>query len=913
MQPVTLQKITPEEDPPYSQTLEILLRDLDLQHGLTKSEVEARLKKWGENKLPKTRMKPFWRIFASQFQSALIYILLVAAAIAIALGRYGDSGVILFVVLLNAAIGSFQERRAVFSMESLKKLSTTSVRVLRDGHTVCIPAWQLVPGDVVMLAAGDAVSADARLIETFSLEANESVLTGESFPAKKNINPLPVDCPLAERTNMVFAGCHISSGRGKAVVITTGLNTEIGRISKLTAGAPDTPTPLEARISKFGRRLAIAACLLFFIVVGLGMARSMPTGTILMVAISQMVSVVPEGLPVAMTVALALGMQRMASQGAVVRRLSAVETLGSTSVICTDKTGTLTKNEMTVTKLWLPGNRTIDVSGIGYSPSGSLSCDGREISVAQDAALLTLLEAVALSNDARVISHEDEGVPYWTAEGDPTEAALHTLALKGGVDCQTLKLEWPRHAEIPFDSSVGMMATQHGHCRKQNRIFIKGAPELVVPLCGHFRHGDERTLADESFKQEVSHSAELIGGQALRVLAIACLEGTIDENRGFPQFSKRADFLGLVGQMDPPREEVKDAIARCRAAGIRTVMVTGDHKATGISIARMLKIATEESLAIDGCELDALTDGELAESLDRIAVFARVRPEQKLRIIEAFRLRKLVVAMTGDGVNDAPALALADVGVAMGRTGTEVAKSAADIVVTDDNFATIVRAIEEGRLVYSNIQRLILFLFATSIDEVLLLLGALILGYPLPLAAVQILWINLVTEGVLGINLVMESGERNLMRSKPLSSLESLFTSGMAHRLVVMVGMSTTVTLGYYCWRLQSEAAFALVQSETFTLLALCQWFNVLNCKSSTQSSFHRDILKNKWLLSGLGIATLLQFSVIYLPFLNIWFHTEPIPLANLWLLIGLASMVLWSEEIRKAILANSTRQTTKS
>jgi len=457
------------------------------------------------------------------------------------------------------------------------------------------------------------------------------------------------------------------------------------------------------------------------------------------------------------------------------------------------------------------------------------------------------------------------------------------------------------------------MATQHGHCHQQNRIFIKGAPEVVMPLCGHFRNGDKRTVADEPFKQEVSHAAELIGGQALRVLAIAYLDGTIDENRGFQQFSKRADFLGLVGQMDPPREEVKDAIARCRAAGIRTVMVTGDHKATGISIARLLKIATEENLAIDGCELDALTDGELAGLLDRIAVFARVRPEQKLRIIEAFRMRKLVVAMTGDGVNDAPALALADVGVAMGRTGTEVAKSAADIVVTDDNFATIVRAIEEGRLVYSNIQRLILFLFATSIDEVLLLLGALILGYPLPLAAVQILWINLVTEGVLGINLVMESGEGNLMRSKPLSSLESLFTSGMARRLVVMVGMSTIVTLGYYCLRLQSEAAFALVQSETFTLLALCQWFNVLNCKSSTQSSFHRDILKNKWLLSGLGVAILLQFSVIYLPFLNIWFHTAPIPLANLSLLIGLASLVLWSEEVRKFIVANSTRQKTTS
>ncbi|WP_397382660.1 cation-translocating P-type ATPase [Prosthecobacter sp.] len=858
--------------------------ETDAQAGLSGSEASERLKQNGPNELPEDKHKPLWRVFASQFASPLIYILFVAAVISFAMGHASDAVVILIVVLINALIGAVQEGRAEHSMTTLRKLSALKVRVIRDGKESIIEARDLVPGDILLLGAGDQVGADARLLEAAALEATEAELTGESLPVVKHTEAVPEDAGLGDRRNMIYSGTHLTAGRGRAVVVATGLQTEVGKIASMTTSAEQPKTPLEVRLKQFGNWLVVASIVLFVLILGFGLLRGIPFVTIFMVAISQMVSMVPEGLPVAMTIALAVGMQRMARRGAIVRRLAAVETLGSTSIICSDKTGTLTKNEMTVTRLILPDGRQIEATGAGYSPEGKLTGDGHD-----DAAVRALLEAITLCNDANLAPPDGEET-RWRPLGDPTEAALLTLAHKGGVKPDTLSQEWPRVAEIPFDSAEKMMATQHEHDGKC-RVLFKGAPEKLLELC------DPATLDLAKLQQ----TSDELAAQALRVLAVAeVYDAPLDVKAGFEPWRGRLRFLGLLGQMDPPREEVKAAVVECLAAGIRPVMVTGDHKATGLAIATELGIAKPGDIAVDSAELEAMSDDELRGSLDRISVFARVHPAQKLRIVQAFQSQKQVVAMTGDGVNDAPALAAADVGVAMGITGTEVAKGAAKIVITDDNFATIVKAIEEGRLVYQNLKKVVLFLFATSIDEVAILLLALLCGYPLPLAAVQILWINIVTEGAVTVNLIMEGLEGDEMRRQPTPKNEQLITGPMLQRLLLMVITSVVAVFGFFIWRQSTGVPFALVQTETFTLVAVVQWFNVLNCRSATKSSISLDVLRNRWLVGGLILGNALHILVIYDASMNRIFHTVPIPLADVALLGLIGSSVLWVEEIRK-------------
>ena len=869
--------------------------------GLDEPEVVRRRAEVGPNALPESRRRPAWAVFAGQFASPLIYLLFLAAALAFGLGRRSDAAVILVVVFVNAVIGAVQEGRAERSMAALRRLAALQVRVVRGGRERSVAAVELVPGDLVLLAAGDAVGADARLLEALALETAEAALTGESLPVVKAVATLPAETPLAERSNLVFAGTHVVSGRGRALVTATGAATEVGKIARLTAEAREPPTPLELRLMQFGRYLVAAALALFVLVVTSGLLRGLPPGEVLMVAASQMVSVVPEGLPAAMTIALAVGMQRMAARGALVRRLGAVETLGAVSVICSDKTGTLTRNELTVTAIWLPDGRRINVTGAGYAPEGRLWADGGDLAAAAEPGLQALLESVVLCNDAQLVP-PDAVDPRWRALGDPTEAALLTLALKAGVDTEELRRRWPRRDELPFDAGRKMMATRHGHGTPR-RICLKGAPEVIAELCGSERRGAECVAADATARAAWETAVAEMGARAWRVIAVAeVLDGSLEEAAGPGQFAGRAVFLGLVGQMDPPRPEAVAAVASCRSAGIRTVMVTGDHKATGLAIARQLGLARDGDLAIDGRELEAMPEQDLLAMLDRVVVFARVHPAQKLRIVEAFQARGEVVVMTGDGVNDAPALARADVGVAMGLAGTEVAKSAAKIVLTDDHFATIVHAVEEGRVVYGNLKKVILFLFATSIDEVLLLLAALLLGCPLPLAAVQILWINLVTEGALTVNLILEPPEGDEMRRPPVPPAEPLVTRAMLRRMALMVPASVAATFGWFLWRLDTGAAFALVQSETFTVLAVCQWFNVLNCRSALAGALGRGLGRNAWLLGGLVVANLLQLAVIYVPALNTVFHTVPIPLVDFLLIGAVASVVLWVEEIRKFV-----------
>jgi magnesium-transporting ATPase (P-type) len=854
--------------------------DTDAQRGLTGHEAQQRLRQHGPNALPETPPPPLWKVFAHQFISPLVAILFVAAVLAVALGHLGDAGVILAVVVVNAIIGSFQEGRAERSMAALRQLAALQVRVLRDGAEHTVPARELVPGDLLLLAAGDAVAADARLLQAAQLQVAEAALTGESVPVAKSVQALPTATGLADRHCMVHAGTHVTAGRASALVVATGTHTEVGGIARLTAGAAEPRTPLERRIERFGRQLVGAALGLFVIVVLLGLWRQLPLSDVLMVAISQMVSMVPEGLPVAMTIALAVGMQRMAARGAIVRRLSAVETLGSTTVICSDKTGTLTRNQMTAVAVWLHGTH-VDVAGSGYEPRGGFSRDGAPFD-AQDAALQALLQAAVLCNDAQLLQTDET----WSVQGDPTEGALCVLAAKAGIDVPALRARSPREAEWPFDADTQLMATRHRLPGQPRAVFIKGAPEAVLRLCAP----DPAARA----------AAEAMATQALRVLAFArvdddTLQGDVDSLRG------RATLLGLVGQIDPPRDEVRAALAACRSAGVRTIMVTGDHKLTGLAIARDLGLAQEGDRAIDGSELERLNDAELADALPHVAVFSRVQPAQKLRIVQALQARGEVVAMTGDGVNDAPALARADVGVAMGRSGTEVAKSASRIVVTDDNFATLVAAVQQGRVVYGNLKKVILYLFATSIDEVVVLLLALLGGYTLPLSAVQILWINIVTEGTLTVNLVLDPPDGHEMRRPPTPRDDALLDRQLLRRVALMAASAVAATFGWFAWRSGQGVPEELLRTETFTVMAMCQWFNLLNCQSATRSALRGGVLANRWLLGGLGLSVLLQLAVLYAPPLQALFHTVALPPAQLAVLLAVASVVLWTEEARKA------------
>lgn len=862
----------------------------DADTGLGAGEVVRRQAAHGPNALPETPPTPVWRVVLRQFKSPLIYLLVLAALIAVALGHRGDALVILAVVCVNAIIGAFQEGRAERSMAALRRLSALHVHVLREDTEQMREARELVPGDVMLLAAGDAVAADARLIEAARLQVAEAALTGESVPVSKATGAVPAATGLADRRGMVYSGTHVTAGRARAVVVATGVHTEVGRIAGLTERAEEPRTPLELRIERFGRALVGAALGLFVLVVLLGLWRELPLSEVLMVAISQMVSLVPEGLPVALTIALAVGMQRMAARGAIIRRLSAVETLGSTTVICSDKTGTLTRNQMTAVALWLPPGRALSVSGTGYAPAGSVR-EGDAPVTADDPALHALLQCAALCNDADLLPPE-EGRSEWDALGDPTEAALLVLARKAGLSLEALRREAPREAELPFDADTQLMATRHRTAGAPRQVWIKGAPEALLRLCPDGQ-GELRRATREA--------ADTMAAQALRVLAFGRIDDdALDPAAGVDALAGRVRLLGLIGQIDPPREEVRQSVTECLAAGIRPLMLTGDHKLTGLAIARELGIARAGDRAVDGPELERMGEAELRDELPGIAVFARVQPAQKLRIVEALQARGEVVAMTGDGVNDAPALARADVGVAMGITGTEVAKGASRIVITDDNFATIVGAVEQGRVVYANLKKVILFLFVTSIDEVVVLLLALLLGLPLPLAAVQILWINIVTEGTLTVNLVMDPPEGDEMRRPPVPRDDPLIGRDMFGRVALIALLAVGATFGWFAWRLQAGLPLETVRTETFTVLAMCQWFNVLNCQSATRSALGLGILRNRWLLGGLALSVLLQGVVLYAPPMNTLFHTVPLPLATLLPLLALASVVLWAEELRK-------------
>ncbi|NBS65251.1 MAG: HAD family hydrolase [Betaproteobacteria bacterium] len=876
--------------------------------GLSEAEAERRALVHGMNALPEAPRRSVVALFLSQCTSPLVFLLLGASLLSLALRHIEDAAVILVVVIINAAMGTYQEQRANRSMTALRQLSTIRVKVQRGGRGEIIDAQKLVPGDLIEVGAGDAIAADARVIVAVGLQVSEASLTGESVPVAKSVAAVSEATLLADRHCMLYAGTLATAGHAWAVVVATGPHTEVGAIARLSEQAQEPPTPLERRLAALGRALLGVAAALFATLVLLGLWRRIPTGELLMIAISQMVSVVPEGLPIALTIALAAGMQRMAARGALIRRLSAVEALGATTVICTDKTGTLTRNDMTAAGFWIPGLGLHSVEARPPQPSQPVE-GGTPPFAADEPGLRRLLRAAVLCNDAR----------------DSTETTLIDLAVQLGESPEDRRREAPRVSEQPFEAEHRMMASCHRLADGRMLTLAKGAPETIFRLC---KQDDAGIAAAEA-------AAEQMASRGWRVLAFADRTDAGATPAPAAPASQPADhsaslaqtpltlpsdayqpitgsqinavgltLLGLIGERDPPRDGVAEAIAQCHAAGIRTMMVTGDHKLTGLAIARELAIAEAATdtpgAAVDGLELERMDEAELRERIASVAVFARVQPAQKLRIVEALQAEGHVVAMTGDGVNDAPALARADIGIAMGASGTDVARAAAGMVITDDNFATITHAIEAGRAINASVRKVLLYLLATSIDEVLLLMLALIAGLPLPLAAVQILWINLVTEGTLTLNLVMDPADPDAMRKPPAPADAPLLDRAMLMRAGLMGLTSAAAAFGWFAWGLNQGTDPAVLQTEVFTLVAISQWFNMLNCRSATASAFSPTLLSNRWLVAGLALSVALQLSVLYVPGIAAIFHTVPLPASSLGPIALTGSAVLWVEELRK-------------
>ena len=874
-----------------------------LDEGLDPAEAAARHARYGPNLLPTAPERSALAMVVAQFSNPLIFLLVFAALIALALGHADDATVIGAVLLINAGLGAFHEVGAARSIAALRDLTAPRARVRRAGRDQAIDAAELVPGDLLVLEAGDVVAADARLTQAVALRVAEATLTGESAPVAKQTTALPIATALADRSDLAHAGTHVAAGRGLGLVVAIGPATELGRIAALAQATREPPTPLERRIGQFARRLTVAAGAAFVAVVTIGAARGLDLGEILLVGMSQLVGMVPEGLPVAITVAFAVGVKRMARRQAIVRRLAAVQTLGEVSVICSDKTGTLTLNEMTATALLLPDGRALEVADRAAAGDERLADPAfvPERS-ARGSGIGALLEAAVLCNDAKLGAGEVQG-----AVGDPTEIALLSLARRAGIERDELLASQPRRAEIAFDPQARLMATEHA-TSTGTRVVIKGAPEVVLTLCGTRLLDGRPAPLDAAARASLQGSADRMAHRALRLLAFALVENaTLGTPPDLRHLAGRAVLLGAIAQSDPPRPEAGPAVERCRAAGIRTVMVTGDHRATALAVADRIGITRDGAGTIDGAELQRMEDDDLANRVATTSVFCRVHPAQKLRIVDAYQARREVVAMTGDGVNDAPALMRADVGIAMGRSGTAVAREAAAIVLADDNFATVVAAVEEGRIIYRNVRKVVLYLLSTSVAEVLILLLALVAGLPPPLAAVQILWINLVTEGTVTVTLIMDPAEGDEMHGRPIGRGEPLLDRFSLRRMVLMTTSIVAVTLGWYWHRLAAGVPFGQVQTETFTLLAACQWFNVLNCRSATRSAFDTPLLGNPWLVTGLLASIALQAAVVLWPALAALLHTSRFALSELAALFAVASLVLWIEEAHKLLARRRT------
>jgi P-type Ca2+ transporter type 2C len=921
------------ERSPYQQPLEEVVAALesDLRNGLTQAEARNRLERYGRNELTAKKPIPAWRKFLAQFQDPLVLLLLIATFISAALWLYErdsalpyEATVIFAVVLLNAILGYVQEARAESAIAALRQISAAHAKVIRDGKQESILATQVVPGDVLLIEEGDTISADARVVQSTALQTAEAALTGESVPVSKDIAPIHEEVGIADRHNMIFSGTIVTYGHGRAVVTATGMQTQIGRIAgMLDEAAPET-TPLQKELARVGKLLgyiviAIAIVMIATIIIVEDISGFNAIFDVLILGVALAVAAVPEGLPAVVTTVLSLGVQRMAGRNAIVRHLSAVETLGSANVIASDKTGTLTKNEMTVRSVVTASGR-VTLTGTGYTPDGEVTTVGGG---AIDETLRRELErALAIADRANNAALQQRD-GRWTIQGDPTEGALIVAARKAGLSAEALDGRLGRIAEVPFSSARKLMTTIHTDAEQEHRVlvFTKGAPDVLLARCSQEVLGEGTRPLTPQRRTEILKFNEDLAAEGLRTLGVALrslprteLDAELDE-----RLEQDLAFAGLIGMIDPPRAEAKDAVARAHGAGIRTVMITGDHPKTATVIADELGIITAKSparvLTVTGAEIEKMTDQVLDQNVKEISIYARVNPEHKLRIVKSLQRAGAVVAMTGDGVNDAPALKTADIGLAMGITGTDVSKEAADMVLADDNFATIVAAVEEGRAIFSNIRKFLRYLLSSNIGEVLtmffgvLLADAIGLNAPagtvmLPLLATQLLWINLVTDGAPALALGVDPVHERVMQKPPRSRDEGVITGQMWFGIVLVGVIFAVGTLLIIDWSLPGglipgSGSLRYAQTMAFITIFFFSMFNVFNARSDDRSAFP-DLWSNRWLWGAVALSLLLQVAVVYTPLLQQAFSTVSLSLSD-WLRCAVvASSVLWLRELSK-------------
>jgi len=911
--------------------------------GLTSQQVQERLQQYGSNELEETVGRSSWEILLDQFKNIMLLMLIAVALISgvldvIALQQgsfkgfpFKDTIAILLIVILNGVLGYLQESRAEKALAALKSLSSPKVRVIRDGRTLEVDGKELVPGDIMLLEAGVQVSADGRLIEQSNLQIRESALTGEAHAVNKQVDVhLDEDTPLGDRINLVYQGTEVLQGRATAVVYGTGMRTELGKIAEMLQGVESEPTPLQQRMTQLGNVLVSGSLALVALVIVGGMLKSyldkrfFDWGVfqeLVEVSLSMAVAVVPEGLPAVITVTLALGTQRMVRRHALIRKLPAVETLGSVTTICSDKTGTLTQNKMVVQQV-ATGGQTFQVTGQGYTPKGEFKLDNQLATPEQYPALQTLLLACVLCNDALLQQDEvsEDGKPnsaanQWAILGDPTEGALLSLAGKGGLEKEALSRQLKRVEEIPFSSERKRMSvicqgnTQNVAQAAQNSpflMFTKGSPELILERCTTSQQGNNAQPLTGREREQILEQNNQMAGAGLRVLGFAYKPLDAKPVQGDETTEQGLIWLGLVGMLDAPRPEVRDAVARCRDAGIRAIMITGDHQLTAQAIAQDLGIANIGDRVLTGQQIQRLSQAELEEQVDHVSIYARVSPEHKLRIVQALQSRGKFTAMTGDGVNDAPALKQADIGIAMGITGTDVSKEASDMVLLDDNFATIVAATEEGRTVYNNIRRFIKYILGSNIGEVLTIAAAPIMGLGgVPLSPLQILWMNLVTDGLPALALAVEPAEPDVMKRPPSSPRESIFARGMGSYMIRIGIVFAIISIALMAWAYKHTNAAGYDgpggkdswKTMVFTTLCLAQMGHAMAVRSNTKLTIELNPFSNPYLLWAVGVTSALQLALVYVPFLQSFFGTHPLSGMELLICLGFSAlMFVWVE-----------------
>ncbi len=874
----------------------------DAARGLTSEAAAARLAQGGPNELTAAAKEPAWKKFVEQFSDFIVLILLAAAVISgPLLGEWLDAIAIFVIVLLNAVIGFVQEYQAEQAIEALMQMTAPRARVLRSGEARAIEAREIVPGDLILIEQGDVVPADARLVSAQNLQVEEAALTGESMPVKKKATlTLEPDIALGDQRNMLFASTRITYGRGQALVTGTAMATEIGKIAGLVEGVIEEKTPLQQRLDEVGRYLVYGALAIVSVVFVIGLLRGNELVEMFLVAVSLAVAAVPEGLAAVVTIALALGVRRLATRHALIRRLPSVETLGATTVIASDKTGTLTQNQMTIRQIWVAG-RVVEVGGEGYAPEGHFYHGGERIDPRTDKGLMAVLRTGAIANAARL----QQGDRQWGVMGDPTEGAILTAAAKADYWRDQLMQEYQEIAELPFDSDRKRMSVIAKAPTGEIGLFVKGAPDVVLEISASILWEGKVVPLTAGRREAVLRANSDMAHDALRVLAVA--QYTLSEvpEEPTPEALERdLTFIGLVGMIDPPRPEAVRAVEVAHGAGIRTIMITGDHKETAVAIAQELGIFEEGDRAVTGRELEAMSEETLRDEVETIKVYARVSPEHKLRIVKAWKARGEIVAMTGDGVNDAPALKESNIGIAMGITGTDVSKEAADMVLADDNFATIVAAVEEGRAIFDNIRRFIHFLLSCNIGEVLAMFVAVLIGLPIPLLPIQILWINLATDSLPALALGVEKAEPGIMERRPRPASESLITRRLATIMFFQGVIIGAVTLGAFAleffWRDPQDLERARVMAFSTSIFA--QNIHAFNLRSTRYSIFKLGPFTNRFLVLSTIVVLLSEIAIIYTPFLQPIFKTVPLTLGDWGWVIGLGFVPLLVMEIAKAL-----------